>query len=269
MNVVVALEGVHKRFGANAGPRRRRDHAVRRRGPRPRRRERRRQVDADQDDDRPLPTRRRRDPHRRRARRAELGRRRPGPRDRRHLPGADGLPGPQRRREHLHGPPHRGQLVRWRGCTTRPATILRSLEVDVDPRAPASTLAVGAQQAVEIAKAMSLDARVLIMDEPTAALSAHEVERLFDQVGPAARPRRRGAVRQPPARRGVPHRRPDHRVPRRPAHLDATCTETNHELLVRDMVGREIADFFVRTRHEPGDAACASKGSAGPARSKT
>ena len=39
---------------------------------------------------------------------------------------------------------------------------------------------------------------------------------------PAARPRRRRAVHQPPPRRGVPHRRPDHRVPRRPAHLDPT-----------------------------------------------
>ncbi len=43
-------------------------------------------------------------------------------------------------------------------------------------------LAVAAQQAIEIAKAISLDVRVLIMDEPTAALSAHEVERLFRQV---------------------------------------------------------------------------------------
>ena len=64
----------------------------------------------------------------------------------------------------------------------RPPTILGQLEVDIDPRTMASQLTVGAQQAVEIAKAMSRDVRVLIMDEPTAALSAHEVQRLFRQV---------------------------------------------------------------------------------------
>jgi ABC-type sugar transport system ATPase subunit len=44
---------------------------------------------------------------------------------------------------------------------------------------PARGLTLAAQQAVEIAKAISLDTRVLIMDEPTASLSAHEVEQLF------------------------------------------------------------------------------------------
>ena len=61
-------------------------------------------------------------------------------------------------------------------------TILRPLDIDLDPRALANRLAVAAQQAVEIAKAISLDVRVLIMDEPTASLSAHEVDRLFGQV---------------------------------------------------------------------------------------
>src|SRR5262249_57657979 len=56
------------------------------------------------------------------------------------------------------------------------------LDVGLDPRMPAAGLPVAAQQAIEIAKAISLDVRVLIMDEPTAALSAHEVERLFRQV---------------------------------------------------------------------------------------
>ena len=75
-----------------------------------------------------------------------------------------------------------GRFVRWRDMHRRAGEILRRLEVDIDPRALASQLTVGAQQAVEIAKAMSRDVRVLIMDEPTAALSAHEVRRLFRQV---------------------------------------------------------------------------------------
>ena len=53
------------------------------------------------------------------------------------------------------------------------------LGVDLDPRRPARGLSIADQQIIEIAKAISLDARLLIMDEPTAALSGVEVERLF------------------------------------------------------------------------------------------
>jgi rhamnose transport system ATP-binding protein len=53
------------------------------------------------------------------------------------------------------------------------------LGVRIDPRRPAEGLSIADQQILEIAKAISLDARLLIMDEPTAALSGVEVERLF------------------------------------------------------------------------------------------
>ncbi|MFG1925560.1 sugar ABC transporter ATP-binding protein [Cryptosporangium sp. NPDC048952] len=53
------------------------------------------------------------------------------------------------------------------------------LGVALDPDRPASGLSIADQQLVEIAKALSLNARVIIMDEPTAALSSREVERLF------------------------------------------------------------------------------------------
>ncbi|MFD7154456.1 sugar ABC transporter ATP-binding protein [Kribbella sp. NPDC059898] len=54
--------------------------------------------------------------------------------------------------------------------------------VSLDPRRPVGDLRVGEQQLVTIAKAISLDARVLIMDEPTSALTSSEVERLFDVI---------------------------------------------------------------------------------------
>ncbi|MBN2983631.1 sugar ABC transporter ATP-binding protein [Cohnella algarum] len=57
--------------------------------------------------------------------------------------------------------------------------LLDRLRLNVDPRAPVSKLTVAKQQMVEIAKALSFDAKVLIMDEPTAALSDSEIEDLF------------------------------------------------------------------------------------------
>jgi rhamnose transport system ATP-binding protein len=149
---------------------------------------------------------------------------------------------------------NRGQIVRWRRMYEEADRILRSLDIDVDSRAPANTLAVAAQQAVEIAKAISLDARVLIMDEPTASLSAHEVDRLFDQV---RRLRERGvAVLFISHRLEEVFRIADRiTVFRDGRHISSRLvSETSHELLVREMVGRNIDDFFVRTRHVPGKA---------------
>jgi rhamnose transport system ATP-binding protein len=62
------------------------------------------------------------------------------------------------------------------------AEIFERLGVPLDPARIARGLSIAEQQIVEIAKALSLDARVIVMDEPTAALSAVEVERLFRVV---------------------------------------------------------------------------------------
>ncbi|MFI6938547.1 sugar ABC transporter ATP-binding protein [Streptomyces sp. NPDC050418] len=62
------------------------------------------------------------------------------------------------------------------------AELFARLGVDLDPEQPARGLSIADQQLVEIAKALSFDARVLIMDEPTAALTGSEVARLFGVV---------------------------------------------------------------------------------------
>ena len=64
-------------------------------------------------------------------------------------------------------------------CTPRPSGLFQRLGVAIDPRRPARGLSIADQQIIEIAKAISLDASVLVMDEPTAALSGVEVDRLF------------------------------------------------------------------------------------------
>jgi len=65
----------------------------------------------------------------------------------------------------------------------RASELMRRLEHDIDPEMLVGELRIGEQQVVEIAKALSRDVKVLIMDEPTSALSAAEVEVLFRVIG--------------------------------------------------------------------------------------
>ena len=59
---------------------------------------------------------------------------------------------------------------------------LKTLDLDLNPRRPLKSLRVGEQQMVEIAKAISLNARILILDEPTSAISKQETEQLFGVI---------------------------------------------------------------------------------------
>ena len=78
-----------------------------------------------------------------------------------------------------------------RGMVRETSALLARTGVTIDPRRPVERLRTGEQQLVTIVKALSLDARILIMDEPTSALSAHEVDRLFAVI---AELRRAGAA---------------------------------------------------------------------------
>ncbi|MCK6581138.1 MAG: ATP-binding cassette domain-containing protein [Anaerolineae bacterium] len=75
------------------------------------------------------------------------------------------------------------KVVNWSAMTSRAKEILASLNIhDLDVRRKVGSLSVGNRQRVEIAKALSINARVLIMDEPTAALTEADVIRLFEIV---------------------------------------------------------------------------------------
>lgn len=75
--------------------------------------------------------------------------------------------------------PTRSGLVDHRAMWAAAREHLDRVGLRVDPRAPVARLSVAARQQVEIAKALSLDARILLLDEPTAALGSEEAERLF------------------------------------------------------------------------------------------
>lgn len=82
-----------------------------------------------------------------------------------------------------HPPRTRFGAVDWPTMRQKTAELLQSLDIhDLEPGEIVGSLSIGNRQRVEIAKALSRDARILIMDEPTAALTEADVERLFDIV---------------------------------------------------------------------------------------
>ena len=76
-------------------------------------------------------------------------------------------------------PRRAGGFVDWKTMYARANTLLQDLGLPIDPRRRLGTLTVAEQQLVEIAKALSVEADLVIMDEPTAALTVEETERLF------------------------------------------------------------------------------------------
>ena len=78
--------------------------------------------------------------------------------------------------------PMQGPFVNQYAMIRRTSELLEGLGVEIDPRVQVGTLRVAQQQVVEIAKALSLKADIVLMDEPTAALSLHEVESLLNLV---------------------------------------------------------------------------------------
>lgn len=73
----------------------------------------------------------------------------------------------------------RGPFIDWRATRRRSREYLSRLNLDVDPRATLSSLSIAVQQLVAICRAIVVDVRVLILDEPTSSLDADEVEQLF------------------------------------------------------------------------------------------
>ncbi|WP_122816034.1 sugar ABC transporter ATP-binding protein [Nocardioides pantholopis] len=138
--------------------------------------------------------------------------------------------------------------------------LFERLGVHIDPRRPARGLSIADQQIIEIAKAISLDASLLIMDEPTAALSGVEVDRLF-AVARSLRDEGRALV-------FISHRFDevfdlcDTVTVMRDGDYIATrpIAETTVEEIVSQMVGREVAELFPKTPAPIGDVVLSVRG---------
>ena len=145
----------------------------------------------------------------------------------------------------------KGRIMRWAEIYREAEALIAPLGVKLDVRRAASGLTLAEQQTVEIARALSLKVKVLIMDEPTASLSAHEVARLLDIA--------RALKAQGVAVIYISHRldeifRIADRVTviRDGAHISTRpITEVTEDSLVKDMVGRALDSFAVKTEANP------------------
>lgn len=156
--------------------------------------------------------------------------------------------------------PLKNGLIDESAINDRSVQFLSRVGLKVSPRTLVSQLTIGQQQLVEIAKALSVDARILIMDEPTSSLSAGESERLFEVI----RDLRSTGV----SIVYISHRLAEVQdLSDRVTVLrdgenagDLQREEVNHDSLVKLMVGRDISRFYSRQPHDAGEPAIRVKG---------
>jgi rhamnose transport system ATP-binding protein len=152
-----------------------------------------------------------------------------------------------------HQPIGRGGRIDKGALLTAASGLFGRLGVPLDPDRPARGLSIADQQLVEIAKALSAEARVIVMDEPTAALSGNEVERLFSVA--------RSLREQGAAILFISHRFEEitalcQRVTimRDGRHVSTDPIQNlTVEAMVRRMVGRDLDALFPKQDVVPGD----------------
>lgn len=151
--------------------------------------------------------------------------------------------------------PSRFGIINWTELYHKASNLLRDLNLDIDPRVPVGNLGIGQQQLVEIAKALSKDARILVLDEPTAALTESEVETLFN-ILEKLRSRGVGMIY-------ISHkldevfRMSDRITVLRDGRTVGThdAAELTKDKVIAAMVGREVGDIFPKPEHEFGETA--------------
>ncbi len=156
--------------------------------------------------------------------------------------------------------PSRFGVINWTELYHKASHLLRDLNLDIDPRVIVGNLGIGQQQLVEIAKALSKDARILVLDEPTAALTESEVETLF-------------TILEKLKSRGVGMIYISHKLDEvfrmsdrisvlRDGRTVGThsAAELTKDKVIAAMVGREVGDIFPKPEHEFGETALDVRG---------
>lgn len=142
-------------------------------------------------------------------------------------------------------PRRAGGLIDWRRARREAAAVLDRLGFSIDPRARIDTLSVAKRQMVEIARALARNARIIVLDEPSAVLAASEIVQLFS------------IIRKLSSEEGVAFVYISHRLDEvfeiadsvtvmrdgAVVHQCATA-DIDTDALIRHMVGREVGDIF-------------------------
>jgi D-xylose transport system ATP-binding protein len=151
--------------------------------------------------------------------------------------------------------PQRFGVINWAQVYQKSSQLLKDLNLPLSARAKVGNLGIGQQQLVEIAKALAQDAKILVLDEPTAALTESEVETLF-------------SILRDLKSRGVGMIYISHKLDevflmsdritvlrdgRTVGTESAAATDKNK--IIALMVGREVGDVFPQSRHELGAVA--------------
>ncbi len=152
-----------------------------------------------------------------------------------------------------HGPRTRFGLIDWKTMNARASDLLHALESEIDPTIRLKDLSIAQRHLVAIARALSVEARIVIMDEPTAALSRKEIDDLFRIV--------EGLKRQGKAILFISHKFDEvyeiaenfavFRDGRAVGH--GRLADTQQDTIVRMMVGRDVENIFPKVEVKIGE----------------
>ncbi|WP_409330957.1 multiple monosaccharide ABC transporter ATP-binding protein [Trujillonella humicola] len=149
----------------------------------------------------------------------------------------------------------RGGLIDWNRANAEAGELLRSVGLDESPVTPVGQLGVGKQQLVEIAKALSKDVRLLILDEPTAALNDTDSEHL---LGLLRRLRDRGITCIMISHKlneitAVSDNVTVIRDGQTVETLSLSAGEVTQDRIIRGMVGRDLESYYPERESHPGE----------------
>lgn len=156
--------------------------------------------------------------------------------------------------------PRRGAFINSKHIHAESRALMQRVGLRCSPRTIVSTLSIGQQQMVEIAKVLSVQAQILIMDEPTSSLSQHETEHLFRVVRDL---RSKGvSIIYISHRLGEVKELADRVVVLRDGGNAGELgrEEIEHDRMVKLMIGRDLSQFYQRAITVPGEIALEVQG---------